>query len=203
MPRAKFSRETRRQLEAFGLSAAAIDELDRIADMEHCMLVHQRDVPDSKTRRKQLKTLSDQLKRTLVAMNNLDESVLRRHFDLWGTQLFFEPKLKEFSALVDKALEQKGSSGNTVTDLDVLVYEIAKVMVKHGVKPKRKGTQFRDIVSAVFQHVGEDPKSIEAAVKKAWGPSKASPRRASTIDALLGLPDDYDWERADSEIPED
>ncbi len=191
IPRSEFSfsADIQTKLTKFGFDMLSLVELEECVYTELCFLIHSRSIPESRKRKDRLKSLGKALDRVASALNNIDEHTLRTNFDLQRSCFLTCKAVDKLILDVDNAIAKKEKSGNSETDLDALVYSVAKVMLKNAIMPKRYGTDFSEIVKIVFSAIGEEGSAVSAAIEKAWTVKPSNPTaaswRAGTIEELI------------------
>lgn len=165
-----FAAQEESTLVSLGLTKNAVSELEECAWLQRNLLAQVRSTGESKRRHRQLLSLQNSLRKTLSAIDQVDEFTLRMNIDLWCNISAARDHIQKLNEGVDSALNkmEEGADGRPETDLDELVYRVAELMLNHGLRPKRYGKQFRQILEIVFQTIGENLDSIPKAIDKAW-----------------------------------
>ncbi len=178
----RLNAEHKRALANLGLSPQAINQLSE-PGMQLGFIAYQHGLPSGKERKRQLKRFRERLSKFADEIFTLDEHtfLMNPHLELPRMQAL--EGLRSLEQALDEVLGAEGASGNPETDLDVVVYRIAEVLLQHGIVPTRHGTQFNEVVRIVFHAIGVDESAIEAAISKAWD--------TPHTDVLIGRPFRY------------
>jgi hypothetical protein len=118
--------------------------------------------------------------------------------DYWKHSHALTNALSAVDAVLQKALQIKGHAGNKETDLALLAYLVADVLLKHGIEPRQYDNRTRGILVAVFASIGQDSESVDAAVRLAWKTSSEtwSQFRPYSIQQLIEYRRlDPDWDK--------
>lgn len=181
----KFKPEQRDCFKKLGLSGTAIDELEKAVYTEYCLLLQGRSSPAARDRKKRLRSLLRALEQALSALDTIDDYTMRMNSDVSLLRFSLKPEIKKSQAVIETAISVKGKPGNTETDLDVMAYQVARIMLMDDIKPLRNGKKFQAILTYVFQLIGEDEKSVEAAIHKAWELKPSEAIRSLSIPMLI------------------
>jgi len=78
--------------------------------------------------------------------------------------------LEALQAASIECLKSKGKGGNPKVDQEssLLVWQIARVLIKHNIEPKKSGNQFKGIVSLALTQSHQKDKKARASINAAW-----------------------------------
>jgi hypothetical protein len=153
-----------------GLSADTIDELEQMVVSEFEVTLFFRQSHPTKELKRHLRKVDAALA-TAIAELDSDQLFENRKSPLLAIQY---QQLNEIRAAVNATLSQTVKKpGNQPTDLSDLVFVIALVLTRSGIRVSRYGRKFNETVNLVFRAINET--GANAAISKAW------PRVASML----------------------